>query len=92
MPTTVTGFPTTPNWSMPFLSRLSRGGACWWLDRYEVIRLNPDVYYLTHIPFETQPLDLVFIGAAALLVSFAATLYPATKAARLDPVEAIRYE
>jgi lipoprotein-releasing system permease protein len=66
--------------------------AAWWLDRYEVIRLNPEVYYLTHIPFAVRPLDLFFVGFAALLVSFTATLYPAFKAARLDPVEALRYE
>jgi len=66
--------------------------ACWWLDRYEVIRLDPEVYYLDHIPFDLRPLDLVFVGGAALVVSFVATLYPALEAARLDPVEAIRHE
>jgi lipoprotein-releasing system permease protein len=66
--------------------------ACLWLDRYEVIPLNPEVYYLSHIPFKTQPLDVVLVGTIAVAVSFLATLYPALKAARLDPVEAIRHE
>jgi lipoprotein-releasing system permease protein len=66
--------------------------AAWWLDAYELIRLNPEVYYLDHIPFRLQPWDVLFVGVAALAVSFLATLYPAFRAARLDPVEAIRYE
>lgn len=66
--------------------------ACWWLDRYQVIRLNPEIYYLNYIPFAVQPRDLLFVGAAALLISVLATLYPSLKAAGLDPVEAIRHE
>ena len=67
-------------------------GLCLWLDRYEVIPLDPDVYYLDHVPFTTQPLDVVWVGAMAMAISLLATLYPALKAARLDPVEALRYE
>ena len=66
--------------------------ACWWLDRYQVIKLNPEVYYLSHIPFAIQPSDLAFVAAVSLAISLVATLYPAFKAARLDPLEAIRHE
>jgi lipoprotein-releasing system permease protein len=62
------------------------------LDHYELIKLNPEVYFLSHVPLAPRPLDLLFVGTAAVLVSFLATIYPAWKAARLDPVEAIRYE
>ncbi len=72
---------------------LSLGSALsWWLDRYELIRLNPDVYYISHVPFTTRAGDLAFVAALALTVSLLATVYPAWKAAKLDPVEAIRHE
>ncbi len=61
-------------------------------DRYELFKLDPDVYYLTHLPFSPHISDLFWIGLATLLISFLATLYPAFKAAALDPVEAIRHE
>jgi lipoprotein-releasing system permease protein len=66
--------------------------ASWWLDRYRMIPLNPDVYYLTYVPFEPSVTDVLFVAILTLVVSFVATLYPAWKATTLDPVEAIRYE
>jgi lipoprotein-releasing system permease protein len=66
--------------------------AAWWMDTYEVMKLNPDVYFVTHVPFRTRTQDVALVGTAALLIAFCATLYPAWKAARLHPVEAIRNE
>jgi len=50
------------------------------------------VYYIEKLPVTTQPADVLFITATALVVCLLSTLYPAWQASRLDPVEAIRYE
>jgi len=66
--------------------------ACSVLERTHAIPLSLDVYPLPYVPFLTSPGQVAWVCAFAILVSFAATLYPALRAARLDPVEALRYE
>lgn len=54
--------------------------------------MDPDVYYIAGIPSETHARDVVWIAIAALGLTFAATIYPALRAYRTQPAEALRYE
>ncbi|WP_010488979.1 lipoprotein-releasing ABC transporter permease subunit [Pseudomonas sp. S9] len=54
--------------------------------------LNADVYFIDYLPSQFLPADVVQVCAAALVLSFLATLYPAWRAARTQPAEALRYE
>ena len=65
---------------------------CLALDRYRFIPLDTDVYYLDTLPVAMSPWTFVIVAAFAITVSFLATLYPAWWAAKLDPVEGLRYE
>ena len=53
---------------------------------------NADVYFLSHVPAKLDPMEVMIVTGAALAMSFIATLWPAWRASRLDPVEALRYE
>ena len=53
---------------------------------------NPELYYLAQLPAKMDPWQTFYIVLMSLSLSFAATLYPSWRAARLDPVEALRYE
>ncbi len=53
---------------------------------------DPNVYYLTRLPAEINPVETAWIVIMALALSVLATLYPSWRASRLDPVEALRYE
>ena len=62
------------------------------VDKYRIIPLDPSVYFIDHLPVETQLFDVVVIVVSSLAIAALATLYPARQAARLYPVEAIRHE
>jgi lipoprotein-releasing system permease protein len=62
------------------------------VDTGQIITLDASVYFIDHLPVQVDPLDLIIIVAASISVAVLATLYPAGQAARLHPVEAIRYE
>ena len=51
-----------------------------------------EIYFLTQLPARVEPGEVATVVAMALGLSFAATIYPSWRAARLDPVEALRYE
>ncbi len=57
-----------------------------------VTLFDPMIYFLSRMPAEVDPWEVGTVIAMALGLSFAATIYPAWRAARIDPVEALRYE
>ena len=65
---------------------------CYFANRYHWIRLDEQVYALSFVPFEARWVDGLWVAAAAILVSFLATLYPARSATRITPTEVLRYE
>jgi len=65
---------------------------CHLLETYHFIKLPSDVYYLDTLPVKIEGGDFLVVALAAITISFLATLYPSWNAARLNPVEAIRYE
>jgi lipoprotein-releasing system permease protein len=64
---------------------------CWVIKTYPIVELPSDIYYLSQVPVDIELKDIVAVLSMGLLLSLLATVYPASKAAKVDPVEAIHY-
>jgi lipoprotein-releasing system permease protein len=67
-------------------------GLAWLANRFHLIPLPRDIYYISYLPFRLDVADIVEINVIAVLLSILATWYPARIASRLDPITAIREE
>lgn len=75
-----------------FLSSLFPLSSTFLLEKYQFIKLPPFIYDLSYLPVKVENGDLIIIAAGTFLITFLATLYPAWRAGRLEPAEALRYE
>ena len=62
------------------------------LERYKLIALDAEIYFIDHLPVIIEVGDTVLIILGSLAIATVATLYPARQAAQLYPVDAIRHE
>jgi lipoprotein-releasing system permease protein len=75
-----------------FIGAIGGFGLCYLLKTYQFIKLPKDIYYIDRLPVNLELLDSVTVIAAAILISLLSTFYPSWQAAKMEPVEALRYE
>ncbi len=64
---------------------------CWIIATFPIVELPSDIYYLSRVPVDVRPSDIAAVTIMGLTLTVLATIYPARRAAKSDPVEAIHY-
>ena len=64
---------------------------CWIIATFNIVELPGDIYYLTKVPVHMELWDVLAVVGGSYIVCFLAGLYPAVKASRVNPTDAIRY-
>lgn len=75
-----------------FIGNILALALCWLQLKFRVISLNSDVYFMDTVPIELQWYYFLIISSLAIILCVGATVFPSYKAAKLDAVDAIRYE
>jgi len=73
------------------LGLLLAGLLCWVIATFNIVELPGDIYYLTKVPVHMELWDILAVVGGSYLICFIAGLYPAVKASRVHPTDAIRY-
>jgi lipoprotein-releasing system permease protein len=67
-------------------------GFSWAANRFHLVPLPSEIYFITYLPFRVEAADVIGVNLVAICLAIIATWYPARSAARLDPITAIREE
>jgi lipoprotein-releasing system permease protein len=65
---------------------------CWVLTEYRLVPIPQDIYQVAYVPFIVELQDFATVVVSAIVICFLATIYPSRQAAKLDPVQALRFE
>jgi len=71
---------------------IAGSGFCYFANAHQWIKLPAGAYALDYLPFHATATDVLVVAAVTIAISFLSTIFPSLSAARLDPVEALRYE
>jgi lipoprotein-releasing system permease protein len=64
---------------------------CWVIATFPIVELPADIYYLSRVPVDVRPWDVAAVTVMGLILTLLATVFPAVRASKADPVEAIHY-